>query len=384
MVAELRTAQREGLVLQEASDMLHSTDDLREAFEVIRLAAERLFAGWSGWIASVQGNQLEVGAHWGEDHHLPRHAFETRDCWALRRGKAHMYIDASESVCCAHLHHIPADDRWPYLCMPMAAHGETVGSLHLYTNEQITESELQSVQARASRFAETLKLALSNLKLRASLQEQAMRDALTGLYNRRFLDESLGSELHRARRTSTVMAVAMIDVDHFKQFNDSWGHEAGDLVLQVLGRLLQKQVRNYDLACRYGGEELAVLMPGCSALEALPRLDQIRAQVAALRVDFKGRTLPPVTVSIGLTDAMQDSAEAVLRRADMALYQAKRRGRNRVVLADKRDGDAAAATPDDADGAQTRDGARTVTAVAPVDAATLASHAEVATTALAD
>jgi hypothetical protein len=91
-----------------------------------------------------------------------------------------------------------------------------------------------------------------------------------------------------------------------------------------------------------------------------------------------------VTVSIGLTDAMQDTAEAVLRRADMALYQAKRGGRNRVVLADKRDGDPAAATPDDADGAQTRDGARTVTAVALVDAAMLASHAEVATTTLAD
>ncbi|MFM2066444.1 MAG: hypothetical protein RLZZ584_1353 [Pseudomonadota bacterium] len=342
MVSELRTAQREGLVLQEASDMLHSTEDLTEAFEIIRLAAERLFAGWSGWIASAQGSELVVGAHWGESHHLPAHGFETRDCWALRRGKTHMYIDSSESVCCAHLAHLTPDERWPYLCMPMAAHGETVGSLHLYTNELVTESELHAVQARASRFAETLKLALSNLKLRASLQEQAMRDALTGLYNRRYLDESLVAELHRARRTSSPLSVAMLDVDHFKRFNDSWGHEAGDLVLQAVAQLLQAQLRSYDLACRYGGEEMAVVMPGCTAADARMRLEQIRIAVSQLRLDYKGRQLPAVTVSIGLTDAGNHVAENVLRRADVALYEAKRGGRNRLVVASR---DTASAVP---------------------------------------
>jgi diguanylate cyclase (GGDEF)-like protein len=213
----------------------------------------------------------------------------------------------------------------------MAAHGETVGSLHLYTAERVTESELQAVQARASRFAETLKLALSNLKLRASLQERAMRDALTGLFNRRYLDDTLPAELQRARRNGAPLALAMVDVDHFKRFNDDWGHEAGDLVLQGVARLLQGQVRNYDLVCRYGGEEMVILLPNCGLDDARSRLEQIRTAVAGLQLEHKGRKLPPVTVSVGLTDAGPESPDHVLRRADMALYEAKRSGRNRVV-----------------------------------------------------
>ena len=166
------------------------------------------------------------------------------------------------------------------------------------------------------------------------LRAQANLDGLTGIHNRRSFDEKLDEECRRHRRYGSPMALAMIDVDHFKRFNDDFGHDAGDLVLKSISELLMDRVRVYDLACRYGGEELVLLMPGCQMEDAIVKLEAIRIDVAALQISYQGFMLPPVTVSIGLAETHGGSAEALLRQADEALYRAKRQGRNRLVVQD--------------------------------------------------
>jgi diguanylate cyclase (GGDEF)-like protein/PAS domain S-box-containing protein len=337
-VQELRVAQDEGVVVQEASDMLYAADNLDEAFSIIRQACERLFPGWSGWLAAIQpgGHQLQIGASWGRKPSQLEHNFLSRDCWGMRRGKPHAYSGLDHGVCCVHLKSIPREDLHPYLCVPMVAHGETVGTLHLFCQQSMVSDErMADVQARAVRFAETLKLALSNLMLRASLHDQAMTDALTGLHNRRFMDECLSNELQRVRRDHGVVSLAMIDIDHFKQFNDSHGHEAGDVVLKAVAGVLLECIRGYDIACRYGGEEMALVLPGCEQGDAFLRMEQIRKAIEALQVHHEGKQLPTVTISAGVAQASGGNADTLIRWADEALYQSKRMGRNQVRVSSK-------------------------------------------------
>ncbi len=333
-ILQLEAAHGEGGVLQDTSDMLHATEGLDEALSIIRLSASRLFPGWSGWVAASRdgGNELKVGAQWGQTRDALDMQFNGRDCWGMRRGKPHAFFNMGNSVCCPHLRNVPSGQLKPYLCVPMAAHGETVGALHLFCDgAEPSERQMLDTQSRASRFAETLKLALSNLKLRTSLQDQAMKDGLTGLYNRRYLDEVLGHELQRARREHKPVSLAMFDVDHFKRFNDDFGHDAGDAVLRAIAGVMQESIRGYDIACRYGGEELVLILPSCDVQDALMRIEQVRAAVERMQIRHEGIELPRVTISAGLSHATGGNPTALIRRADEALYDAKKDGRNRVV-----------------------------------------------------
>ena len=169
--------------------------------------------------------------------------------------------------------------------------------------------------------------------LREKLHEQAMHDKLTGLYNRHYVEEWFGLELRRAQRHGRPIAAIMLDVDHFKRFNDSFGHEAGDLVLRELAGALKRSTRGSDVASRYGGEEFLVLLPECPLDAALRKAEQLREEVAKLELRYDSRPLGPVSVSLGVAsfpDHAKESAE-LLRRADEALYLAKQAGRNRVV-----------------------------------------------------
>jgi diguanylate cyclase (GGDEF)-like protein len=175
------------------------------------------------------------------------------------------------------------------------------------------------------------------------LQEQAISDPLTGLYNRRYLSEFLPRELARSGRNTTPVAVILIDLDHFKRVNDSFGHEAGDIVLTTVGNLLKSNVRGSDIACRYGGEEFALILPETGADSAARRADDIRLAIAALHLSHAGKSLGKITASFGLAlfpDHAQDTDE-LLRAADVALYAAKGAGRNRVIVAQEREAEAA-------------------------------------------
>ena len=182
------------------------------------------------------------------------------------------------------------------------------------------------------------------VRLQTALREQAVRDPLTGLFNRRYLDETLPREISRCQRTGEPLVAAMLDLDHFKRLNDVYGHEAGDNVLRAIGELLRRTLRNSDLACRYGGEELTIILPGASLEDARARVESLRQMVMRTPVRYRDGELPRVTVSAGLAAAMQPQTDAasLLSRADAALYLAKAQGRNRVVVA----ADSPIASPD--------------------------------------
>jgi len=173
------------------------------------------------------------------------------------------------------------------------------------------------------------------VRLREILRNQSIRDPLTGLFNRRYMEETLEREVRRARRGTRPMGVLMLDLDRFKQLNDTSGHEAGDAFLREMGELLQRSLRREDIACRYGGEEFVVVLPDASLEDARRRAEQIREAIKMLRISSQGAIVGPLTASIGVAGFPDHglSGETLVRAADTALYRAKREGRDRVVVA---------------------------------------------------
>ena len=217
-----------------------------------------------------------------------------------------------------------------------------MGVIHVLTGLPSEDEDSFGVQdsldrdlALASSVAERMSVALANLRLREALRNQAIRDTLTGLYNRRFLEEYLDREMLRASRTGAPLSVLMIDVDQFKQFNDAFGHQAGDFALAQIGHLLRSAVRAGDVACRLGGEELLLLLPETPLDRGMARADEIRQAIEQLTLTLENKTLRKITVSIGVASAPEHGTrvEDLLWAADKALYRAKSNGRNRVVPA---------------------------------------------------
>jgi diguanylate cyclase (GGDEF)-like protein len=184
--------------------------------------------------------------------------------------------------------------------------------------------------------AEHFSLALANLKLRETLRNQSIRDPLTGLFNRRYMEETLERELRRAERERRSVAVIMLDIDHFKRFNDEFSHEAGDVVLQELGSLLRSNSRAGDVPCRFGGEEFVLLLPATALADARKRADELRETIGTLHVTYRGQLLGPVRCSMGVAafPIHGVAGEAILRAADAALYRAKDSGRDQVMVAE--------------------------------------------------
>jgi diguanylate cyclase (GGDEF)-like protein len=227
------------------------------------------------------------------------------------------------------------------MCVPMMAHGETLGLLYLNLrtgemDKTRASDQINSEQRLARTLAEQAALALANLNMRDALKVQSIRDPLTGLFNRRYMEESFDRELRRATRKRSALAILMIDIDHFKSFNDSFGHEAGDAVLRSFGTLLKEYFRGEDVLCRYGGEEFTVILPETSLEAARQRSIELCEHAKRMLVEHQGQTLRPISISVGVASFREHgtTAEILLRAADAALYLAKQQGRDRVVLAD--------------------------------------------------
>ncbi len=323
---------REITLLDDLDNLLGACDSMKEAGEVITRIATFLFKSETGAVSIINNSQnlFEHIATWGDDWPGER-VFAPNDCWAIRRGQPHrMGPDKSNAIC----RHLPDNLDAPTICLPMMAHGSTLGVLHLksHAGMPLDPSKVRLVAL----MAEHTSLALSNLRLREALRIQAIRDPLTGLYNRRFLEESLERELSRARRKEKPMAVFMIDIDHFKLFNDNHGHEAGDYVLKQLGLVLNSFIRREDVACRYGGEEFTLILPGAPEEVALQRANELCERMRKLDLRFSGDPLGTVTISVGVAvyPTHGEENEALIGAADRALYRAKADGRDRAVLAD--------------------------------------------------
>ena len=237
--------------------------------------------------------------------------------------------------------HVPASAPGGYVCVPLAAQGETLGVLCLMApsaagapQKQIDE-QLETLKSQGAAVGERISLSLANLRLRDVLRTQSIRDPLTGLFNRRYMEESLERELHRAARNNQTVSLVMLDIDHFKRFNDAFGHQAGDTLLRALGDFLSQRTRGQDVACRYGGEEFALILAGASAADAAKRSELLREELTHLAVTHSGQVLGRVTFSIGIAayPTHATSTDQLLRAADEALYRAKDEGRDRICIA---------------------------------------------------
>jgi diguanylate cyclase (GGDEF)-like protein len=218
--------------------------------------------------------------------------------------------------------------------VPLITHDEVVGLVHLegLAREAAARAEQEQL---AVTVAEQLALALGNARLRESLRRQSVLDPLTGLFNRRYFDETLRRELARSRRMASPLSLVVLDVDHFKHVNDGFGHAAGDAVLRAIAQLVRQSIRYCDVACRYGGEELVILMPDCAQPDAARRAEALRADIAGAPPMNDGAGPDIITASFGVAEYPLHGADAdaLFLAADQAMYRAKREGRNRVVLA---------------------------------------------------
>ncbi len=340
-INELTQRNLEIMTLQQLGGFLQACESEGETFHVLISTCRRLFPSDAGYLSLLDDSlkSLRVVGFWG-DSRYKNLEFDQQQCWAVRRGKAHAVWDPKITPLCPHLG-IPSDES--SLCVPMTAHGQVLGMMHLLIHsgkakqtekerEQLFEAKQRLFVNMADRYA----MSLTDLRLRETLKVQAIRDPLTGLYNRRHMEASFHREISRAQRHDVPLGVIMIDIDHFNVFNDTYGHDLGDRVLSEIGAFIQEHVRDEDIACRYGGEEIIIILPGASLRNTHRRAEQLRAGIEGLVVEMYGEE-HTVTASLGLAIFPEHGASSkeVIRAADSALYEAKNKGRNRVVLAFK-------------------------------------------------
>lgn len=338
-VSILENRSSEITALSEMGSWLQSCQTTDEAYPIISSAVQKLFPDYSGalCVAAASKNFLDTVSTWGELEAFER-VFSPSDCWSLRRGKPYRFDGTSAMPTCAHL----KGARRETFCLPLMAQNDALGILCLEANPSSHDRtapgsrlESETQQRLVGVLAEQIALALANLKLRDTLRNQSVRDALTGLFNRRYFEESLDREISRASRNKSAMALLMVDIDHFKQFNDTFGHQAGDTLLREVGELLKSGTRGQDTACRYGGEEFAIILSECDLRGATQRAENLRHQVKQMNVQHAGQLLGIVSVSIGVSffPAHGPKIEDLIRSADEALYRAKSEGRDRVIVA---------------------------------------------------
>jgi len=334
---ESEALARESKELSELGDSLQSCQQAEEAYKMSENALSGILDLRPGvlFILNSSRDLLESVAKWNNCS-TTEAMFHPDDCWALRRGKP--YGGPGSPLPCSH---VRASGATNYRCVPLVAQGETLGVLYvedksslLTCSPQAAQFEQATLNRRAIAVAERVSLALANLKLRELLRNQSIRDPLTGLYNRRYLEESLNRELQRAKRAGRNLSVVMLDLDHFKHFNDTFGHQVGDILLKEIAGVIKNRVRAGDLACRYGGEEFSVIVAEVDTDGAYKCTEGIRDAIKHLSLHNRGQTLGTITVSAGIASypAHADNSEDLMRAADEALYQAKKSGRDRILV----------------------------------------------------
>jgi diguanylate cyclase (GGDEF)-like protein/PAS domain S-box-containing protein len=335
MVATSEQRHREVSLINGLVEDLQTCHSAEEAYPIIAELAQQLFALRSGalFIVDPDSNLLETVAHWG-DSPAGEEVFAPDDCWAIRSGRVHFSEGSALKKGC--WRHYPEKAPADYVCIPLTAQGETLGLLHIQTADEVDAAAMDMTRHIALIVGDNISLALANIRLRETLRHQVMHDPLTGLFNRRYLDATLKREIARLQRKKAPLGIIMMDLDHFKRFNDTHGHEAGDRLLETLGKFLASHIRQEDIACRFGGEEFVLILPEAALDDTLKRAEEIRQGVAQLQVSHRGQVLNGITVSLGVAVFGEHGAtgEDLLRAADHAMYRAKEQGRNRVIVAD--------------------------------------------------
>ncbi len=332
-VRQLKSFHRDGEVLSHMAELLQSCAQRDEAYTIVRETVSRLFPGVAGmlYIYRESRDVLEHVASWGGGK-PPAPVLGAEDCWALRLGCPH-FVHRHSTVRCLHAQKAGQS----YICMPIQGQAHVLGLLHLALDvDSRTERPKETTERRLRALTDRVGPALANLKLRDALRVLALRDGLTGLYNRRYMEDALNRELHRSESSGRPVSIIMIDIDHFKRFNDTFGHDAGDFVLSSLAREIPNHIRLSDMACRYGGEELAIVLVDANLEQALERAEELRLAIRQTKLRHRGQSLPAPAASFGVAAYPLHGANMadLLKAADRALYRAKQAGRDQVCAAE--------------------------------------------------
>lgn len=319
-------------ILQTLGGLLNACSTFREAGEVMNKVIPTLLPDMKGSVSIIKSsrNRLDSITDWGGqwpglDRFLPT------DCWALRKGHQHASSHHGLHVYCNHWEDFQQQEQT--LCVPLLAQGETIGVLHFVIQNT---AQMDQHAHLLNAIAEQIGLTLANIQLRDNLREQAIRDPLTDLYNRRYMLETLDQAHSRAERANESIAILMIDLDHFKRFNDNFGHDAGDHVLKAAAQVLKESIRQEDIACRFGGEEFCIVCPSTDKKQAQLIAERIGSGIRSLELNMNQLPLGTVTTSIGIAMYPEhaDTMQNVIKIADEALYQAKEQGRDRTIIAE--------------------------------------------------
>ena len=315
--------------LFEMADVLQSASDHADANAVLKATAVELVPGFSGalYVFNNSRDRLVLSTTWAraENDALPE-TINPNACWALKRGKPHLNRGDSTKLCCAH--HVGSETS---LEIPMIARGEIVGLLQLFASGISAVERLEHITDLGSALADGMSLALANMALREKLRNQALRDPLTGLYNRRYMEDCLQRFVRLAERENREISLIMVDLDHFKRLNDEHGHSFGDQVLRDAALTLTGSLRETDIVCRFGGEELVVILPDCPLERAADKAELLRLRIEELSSTHGA----DISASFGVASVPHTSQSVtdLLQAADQALYKAKQGGRNQVAKA---------------------------------------------------
>jgi diguanylate cyclase (GGDEF)-like protein len=337
-IVEDRT--QEIIIVSEMAGFLQSCESIEEALAFIQFTLKRLFPDDSGalYLAHASYEQLELKISWGDRICRYDGMMGAKGCWAFSHAEEYHPGDITQQIPC---YHIANDFSGCVNCMPLRARDEVLGILsvcHPAPYFGMSGEDYESKRRLIQRVGEQIALSLSNLYLHLSLKYQAIRDPLTDLYNRRYMEESLRHEITRAKRRSQQVGVIFMDIDHFKSFNDIYGHQIGDLVLKKIGQVLLNRLRSEDIVCRYGGEEFVIIIPESDKADLLLIAEDLRKDIEEIEIDEIRDHQPGITVSIGVASFPEDgeNKDTLIRAADTALYEAKNRGRNQIVFYDRK------------------------------------------------
>jgi len=332
MLQDLTARSQRATLLAKMGELLQSCISKDEVFAAALGFAPKIFPTSRGEVALLNAGRdlVEVSGQW-HDCQIPATVFEPNCCWALRTGQPYLVVAGDPIAPCVHASGV----KNTYLCIPIHAQGEALGILHFQATDEapvLADAEL----SLKTTFAGQVGLSVANIRLREALRAQSIKDPLTGLYKRRYPTEMLDREIRRAVRAEQSLGILMLDLDHFKKFNDTYGHDAGDTVLREAASFLSQSIRVEDVVCRFGGEEFVVILPTADLNASHTRAERICSKLRELTVLHQGQSLGMITVSVGVAALPQHgtSPRELLDAADAALYRAKREGRDRVVVAD--------------------------------------------------
>ncbi|MBS0271369.1 MAG: diguanylate cyclase [Proteobacteria bacterium] len=291
--------------------------------------AEKIYPQSSGrlWVYTADEKALEVISKWGVAKDNIDISLPSKQCRILNKNCIES-DSFSLNNCCPY----PHKERNGYICLPITAGEKTLGVMSIAFEKKQLSSAEKSIFAQIAKGAG---LALANVNLRESFQELSIRDFLTGLYNRRYMEEMLIKAIANAKRKQSTLGIIMFDIDKFKDFNDSYGHDAGDTILRTLGQFLKEIFREGDILCRYGGEEFLIILIDANEKKTLDRAEELREKIQNIYISLDNKVLGNIQVSAGVAIFPQHGTteKSLLKEADKALYQAKRLGRNRIYIA---------------------------------------------------